>query len=123
MTDRLSRNLGDKSPAQYMEALRAAESALADFHALRQGFSPPIYRSQPAENRRIKAFVKRSVFDCVCSNTDFPPKSVGRDVPSRPKGNQQTKRFLRRGGLDTSREKHPGLLDHRFALEKRWLAQ
>ena len=40
MTDRLTKIRGDKSPAQYMEALRADESALADFHEFRQDFSP-----------------------------------------------------------------------------------
>jgi hypothetical protein len=44
MTDRLKKICGDKSPAQYMEALRADESALADFHELRQDFNPPMKR-------------------------------------------------------------------------------
>ena len=41
MADRLTVMRRDKSLAQYMEALRADESALADFHELRQDFSPP----------------------------------------------------------------------------------
>lgn len=43
MTDRLTATRRDaaQSLAQYMEALRAGESASADFHALRQDFSPP----------------------------------------------------------------------------------
>lgn len=45
MTDRLIEIRGDKSPAQYMEALRADESAKADFHELRQDFSPPKWGS------------------------------------------------------------------------------
>ncbi len=40
MTDRLGTRRG-KPLAQYMEALRAQESALTDFHELRQDFSPP----------------------------------------------------------------------------------
>jgi hypothetical protein len=42
MTDRMIEIRRDKSLTQYMEALRAEESAVADFHALRQDFSPPI---------------------------------------------------------------------------------
>jgi hypothetical protein len=41
MTDRLIEIRRDKSLPQHLEALRA-ESAQADFHALRQDFSPPI---------------------------------------------------------------------------------
>jgi hypothetical protein len=41
MTDRLTETRRDKSLAQYMEALRADKSAKADFHELRQDFSPP----------------------------------------------------------------------------------
>jgi len=43
MTDRLTVTRRDKSLAQYMEALVGwrAESALADFHELRQDFSLP----------------------------------------------------------------------------------
>lgn len=41
MTERLTGTRRDQSLAQYVEALRADESALADFHALRQDFSPP----------------------------------------------------------------------------------
>jgi hypothetical protein len=43
MTECLIEIRGDatQSPAQYMEALRADESALADFHELRQDFNPP----------------------------------------------------------------------------------
>ena len=42
MTDRLSPTRRGEPLAQYVEALRARQSALADFHALRQDFSPPI---------------------------------------------------------------------------------
>jgi len=53
MTDCLTKIRGDatQSPAQYMEALSGwhAESASADFHELRQDFSPPIHVEQ---NRR-----------------------------------------------------------------------
>jgi hypothetical protein len=41
MTDRMTEIRRGKPLAQYMEALRAAESASADFHELRQGFIPP----------------------------------------------------------------------------------
>ena len=41
MTDPLLKSRQDKSLAQYVEALRAGESALVDFHELRQDFSPP----------------------------------------------------------------------------------
>ena len=41
MTDRMIETRRGKPLAQYMEALRAKESAEADFHALRQDFSPP----------------------------------------------------------------------------------
>ena len=51
MTDRLTETRRDtltgtrKSLAQYMKALRADKSAEADFHALRQDFSPPKWDS------------------------------------------------------------------------------
>ena len=43
MTDRLHETRRGEPLAQYMEALRAEESALADFHELRQDLSPPIW--------------------------------------------------------------------------------
>jgi hypothetical protein len=41
MTERFGETRRGKPLAQYVKALRATESALADFQALRQGFSPP----------------------------------------------------------------------------------
>ncbi len=43
MAERLTETRGDKSPAQYMEALTGwhAESISMDFHELRQDFNPP----------------------------------------------------------------------------------
>lgn len=54
MTDRLTATRRDKSLAQYMKALSGwyVESASADFHELRQDFSPPIHVEQ---NRRCGA--------------------------------------------------------------------
>ena len=56
-------------------------------------------------------------------NTSFTSNPVGRvgtvlvRPVSRPKVEQKTEVCLGRGGLDTSRKNHAGLLDHRVGIQ------